>query len=138
MSGVALAPAGTRNQQIGIIKYRLGISTNQSRKLLTFLLDTSARQKVNFSNGQRSTSLRSILSRDFPRYVILPRIVPGPKPSSGTQLLRKTGVTMVTSSFGLYHGLWLDDAPTKQIGIIPTPWTMTRVLGFIEILQVHE
>jgi hypothetical protein len=54
MSGVVLTPAGTRNQWIGRNKYRLGISTNQSRKLLTFLPDTSARQKVNFSTGQRS------------------------------------------------------------------------------------
>ncbi len=36
------------------------------------------------------------------------------KPPSATQLLRKTGDTMVTSSFGPYHGLWLDDAPTKR------------------------
>jgi hypothetical protein len=84
------------------------------------------------------TSLRSILLCDFLWYVILRRIVPGPKPPSTTQLLRKTGVTMVTIGFGLYHGLWLDDAPTKRIGIIPTPWTMTRVLGFAEILQAHE
>jgi hypothetical protein len=45
---------------------------------------------------------------------------------------------MVTSGFGLYHGLWLDDAPTKRIGVILTPWKMTRALGFVEILQVHE
>jgi hypothetical protein len=45
---------------------------------------------------------------------------------------------MVTSGFGLYHGLWLDDAPTKSIGVILTPWTMMRVLGFVEILQAHE
>jgi hypothetical protein len=45
---------------------------------------------------------------------------------------------MVTSGFGLYHGMWLDDAQTKHIGIIPTPWMMTRVLGFVETLQAHE
>jgi hypothetical protein len=45
---------------------------------------------------------------------------------------------MAKSGFGPYHGPWLDDAPTKPIGIIPTPWMMTRVLGFVEILQVHE
>ncbi len=39
---------------------------------------------------------------------------------------------------GPYHGLWLDDAPTKRIGVIPTPWTMTLALGFAEILQAHE
>ncbi len=38
------------------IIYDLGISTNQSRKLLLFLLYTSARQKVNFSVGQRSST----------------------------------------------------------------------------------
>jgi hypothetical protein len=52
--------------------------------------------------------------------------------------MRKTAVTMVTSGFGLYHGLWHDDAPTKHIGVILTPWTMTRALGFVEILQAHE
>ncbi len=55
-----------------------------------------------------------------------------------TELLKKTSVTMVTSGFGLYHGLLLDDAQTKHIDIIPTPWTMMRALGFVEILQVHE
>ncbi len=75
---------------------------------------------------------------DFLWYIILRRIVPGPNPPSATQLLRKTDVTMVTSGFGLYHGLWLDDIPTKRIGVIPTPWKMTRALGFIEIFQAHE
>jgi hypothetical protein len=84
-------------------------------------------------------SLRSILSRDFLWYIILHRIVlPGPKPPSVTQLLRKTGVTMVTSAFGPYHGLWLDDAPTKHIGIMLTPWMMTDALGLVEVLQAHE
>ncbi len=83
-------------------------------------------------------SLRSILLLSFLLYVILRRIVPGPKPLSTTQLLRKTSVTMVTSSFGLHHGLWLDDAPTKHIGIILTLWTMMRALDFVEILQAHE
>jgi hypothetical protein len=45
---------------------------------------------------------------------------------------------MATSSFGPYHGLWLDDTPTKCIGAIPTPWMMTHVLGFVEILKEHE
>ncbi len=53
-------------------------------------------------------------------------------------ILRKTGVTMVTSGFGPYHGLWLDDPPTKRVGVTPTPWTMTLALGFAEILQAHE
>jgi hypothetical protein len=45
---------------------------------------------------------------------------------------------MATSGFDPYHGLWLDDSPTKPIGIIPTPWMMTRALGFVEIHQAHE
>jgi len=45
---------------------------------------------------------------------------------------------MATSGFGPYHGLWLDDAPTKCTGVIPTPWMMTRALGFADILQAHE
>jgi hypothetical protein len=45
---------------------------------------------------------------------------------------------MAMSCFGPYHGLWHNDAPTKPIGIIPTPWMMTRALGFVEILQAHE
>ena len=40
------------------------------------------------------------------------------------QLLRNTCVTMATSSFGPYHGLWSEDAPIKCIGVIPTPHTM--------------
>ncbi len=71
-------------------------------------------------------------------YIILRRIIPGPKPPSTTQSLRKTGVTMVTSGFGPYHGLWLDDVPTKCIGVMLTPWTMTDALGFVKILQGHE
>jgi hypothetical protein len=76
--------------------------------------------------------------RDFLWYIILHRIIPGQKNPSATQLLRKTGVTMVMSCLGPYYGLWLDDAPTKHIGVIPIPWTMTRALGFAEILQAHE
>jgi hypothetical protein len=45
---------------------------------------------------------------------------------------------MATSGFGPYHDLLLDDAPTKRIGVIPTPWTMMRALGFVDILQVHK
>jgi hypothetical protein len=30
--------------------------------------------------------------------------------------------TMAPSSFGPYHGMWLEDAQTKCIGVIPTPW----------------
>ena len=78
------------------------------------------------------------MSRDFLFYTILRRIVLGQKIPFATQLLRNTSVTMAKSGFGPYHGLWLDDAPTKRIGVIPTPWMMTRVLGFIKILQAQE
>jgi hypothetical protein len=49
-----------------------------------------------------------------------------------------TSVAMVRSSFGPSHGLRCEDNPTKHIGVIPTPWKMMPVLGFVEILQVHE
>jgi hypothetical protein len=84
------------------------------------------------------TRLRSILSRDFLFYNILRRIVLGQKIPFATQLSRNTRVTMAKSGFGPYHGLWLDDAPTRPIGIIPTPWMMNRALGFVEIHQAHE
>jgi hypothetical protein len=45
---------------------------------------------------------------------------------------------METRGFGPYPGLWLDDAPTKGIGMIPTPWVMTGMLDLVEILQAHE
>jgi hypothetical protein len=46
---------------------------------------------------------------------------------------------MAKSGFGPYHGMRLDDAPPKPMGIIPTtPWMMTRALGFVEILQAHK
>ena len=76
--------------------------------------------------------------RDSLPYIVLCRIIPGPKTPFVTQLLRNTDVTMVMSGFGPYHGLRLDDAPTKHIGLIPTPWTMMPALGFVDILQAHE
>jgi hypothetical protein len=42
---------------------------------------------------------------------------------------------MAMSGFGLYHGLWLDDTPTKPI---TTPWAMMDALGLVKILQAHE
>ena len=71
-------------------------------------------------------------------YIILRRIVPGPKTALATQLLRNTDVTMARSGFGLYHGLRRKDAHSKHIGVITTPWTMMRALGFIDILQAHK
>jgi hypothetical protein len=56
-----------------------------------------------------------------------------------SSLLRKNfflffAATMARSGFGPYHGLCCEDTPTKLIGIIPTPWTKTRVLGLLGIL----
>ena len=78
------------------------------------------------------------MSRDSLLYIILRRIIPGPKTPFASQLLRNTDVTMARSGSGPYHGLRLDDAPAKHIGVIPTPWTMMRALGFVDILQAHE
>jgi len=75
-----------------------------------------------------------MLSHAFLFYNILRRIVLGQKIPFATQLSRNTHVTMAKSIFAPYHGLWLDDAPTKPIGI-PTPWMMTHALGFVEIFQ---
>ncbi len=46
--------------------------------------------------------------------------------------------TMASSVFGPYHGLWHDNAPTKCIGLMPTPWTMADSLGLVRIHQAHE
>ena len=45
---------------------------------------------------------------------------------------------MVSSGFGPYHGLWLEDAPTKCIGVTPTPWVMTITLGLVRIPPQQE
>jgi hypothetical protein len=34
--------------------------------------------------------------------------------------------------------LWHEDAPTKRIGVMPTPWMMVDVLGLVQIRQAHE
>ena len=36
---------------------------------------------------------------------------------------------MTLSGFGPYYGMWCEDAPSKWIGAIPTPWVMMFVLG---------
>jgi hypothetical protein len=38
---------------------------------------------------------------------------------------------MASSGFGPYGGLHLEATPTKCIGIIPTLWGMTLVLGLV-------
>jgi hypothetical protein len=45
---------------------------------------------------------------------------------------------MMMGSFGPYHGLWLDDAPTKHMGVVLTPWAVTDALVLVKILQVHK
>jgi hypothetical protein len=42
---------------------------------------------------------------------------------------------MVWSGFGPFHGLCCEDAPTKCIGVITTPWTKTRALGLGVLAQ---
>jgi hypothetical protein len=85
-----------------------------------------------------STSISAIVMRDFLWYIFLRRIVSGPKPPGASQLSRKTGVIMVTSSFGPYHGLKHEDTPTKHTDLILTPWTMTCALGLVWICQAHK
>jgi hypothetical protein len=62
-------------------------------------------------------------------YNILHTNIPGPKNLFANKLFLFFTATMVWRGFGPYHGLWLDDTPTKHIGIIPTPWMMTHALG---------
>ena len=38
---------------------------------------------------------------------------------------------MAAGGFGPYHHLWADDAPSKRIGVTPTPWAMMPALGFV-------
>ena len=46
--------------------------------------------------------------------------------------------TMASSGFGPYHGMLLEDAQTKCVIIIPTPWSMTHVLGLVQFPPQHE
>ena len=46
--------------------------------------------------------------------------------------------TMAPSGFGPYHGMWHEDAQTKCIGAIPTPWAMTHVLGLVSFPPQHQ
>jgi hypothetical protein len=62
-------------------------------------------------------------------YSILRTDIPGSKTPFANKLFLVFTATMVWSSFGPYHGLWCEDAPTKCIGIIPTQWMTTRALG---------
>ena len=46
--------------------------------------------------------------------------------------------TMASSGFGPYHGMSLEDAQTKCVGVIPTPWSMTHALGLVQFPPQHE
>ena len=46
--------------------------------------------------------------------------------------------TMAPSGFGSYHCMWLEDAQTKCIGVIPIPWAMTHALGLVSFPLQHE
>jgi hypothetical protein len=36
------------------------------------------------------------------------------------------------------HGMSLEDAQTKCIDVIPTPWTMTHALGLVSFPPQHQ
>jgi hypothetical protein len=57
--------------KLGEIIYHLGISTNQRRKLLTFLPDMSSHQKLHIFIGQRSSAFDSDGDKNLYRENIL-------------------------------------------------------------------
>jgi hypothetical protein len=71
---------------------------------------------------------RKAYSASIHCYSILHTNIPGLKTPFGNKLFSFFTTTMVWSGFGPYHGLWCEDAPTKHIGVIPTPWTMMHAL----------
>ena len=46
--------------------------------------------------------------------------------------------TMVSSGFGPYHGMSLDDAQTKYLGVIPTPCAMIHALGLVQLPKMYD
>jgi hypothetical protein len=44
--------------------------------------------------------------------------------------------TMASSGFCPYHSMWHEDARSKWIGAIPTPWVMMIALG-LGVLTTH-
>jgi len=46
--------------------------------------------------------------------------------------------TMASSGFGPYHGMLLEDAQTKCVIVIPTPWLMTHALGLVQFPPQHK
>ncbi len=71
-------------------------------------------------------------------YSILRTFIPGPKNLSANKLCSLFAATMLWSGFGPYHGMWLEYAQTKFIGVIPTPWAMTIALGLGVIMPELE
>ena len=45
---------------------------------------------------------------------------------------------MVSSGFGPYHGMSLDDAQTKYLGVIPTPCAMIHALGLVQFPKMYD
>ena len=45
---------------------------------------------------------------------------------------------MVSSGFGPYHGMSLDDAQTKYLGVIPTPCAMIHALGLVQLPKMYD
>jgi hypothetical protein len=45
---------------------------------------------------------------------------------------------MAWSGFGPYHGMSLEDAQTKCVGVITTPCAMTHALGLVQFPPQHE
>jgi hypothetical protein len=97
-------------------------------------MDSRAVQKLNAA----ATRLIAFVLRDFQFYTILHTNEPAPKKPLATNILRRPVSTMASSGFGPHHGLWHDNAPTKRIGLMPTPWTMADALGLVQMHQAHE
>ena len=49
--------------------------------------------------------------------------------TSVSPLTSRFPLIMAAGGFGPYHRLWTNDAPSKPIGVTPTPWLMMPVLG---------
>ncbi len=71
-------------------------------------------------------------------YSILRTFVPGPKHPLANKPFDIFVSTMALSCFGPYCPLWHQHTQTKCIGVIPTPWAMTHVLGLVSFPPQHE
>ena len=50
---------------------------------------------------------------------------------------RQAALAAIAGDVNGFHVVLRPCSP-KRIGVIPTPWMMTRALGFVDILQAHE